>query len=248
MKKTRFLLFCIVSLAASVQAQVSIYENPSNLKVLPTGTSATELREVMKNFAMGTGFRCSSCHVGKEDQPLAEYDFASDDKKLKASARSMLQMVNTINGTIRTNLGEGRTEVRCVTCHRGVNQPQLTGEVLAKAAEADDLEGLKSAYLALREQYYGTHSYDFSDTTLSEFASSRAAAGQAEQAELMFNLLLEDQPDSFMGHLRYAEMMHRAGNGEKAVHHYQKAIEANPAAGGFLQARIDQLLAPAEPE
>ncbi|NNE04695.1 MAG: c-type cytochrome [Xanthomonadales bacterium] len=235
-------------LAFSAQAQVNVYENPGNLKVLPPDISASELLEVMKGFAIGTGFRCSSCHVGEEGQPFTEYDFASDEKQLKRSARAMLQMVNTINGTIRTGLGDDRTEVRCITCHRGVNQPRLTGEVLTEAAESGGIEELKQTYASLRDRYHGTHSYDFSDMTLSDFALSRAAAGETEQAEAMFALLLEDNPKSFMGHWRYGEMMHRAGNTEKAVHHYRKAIEANPGAGGFLQPRIDQLLAPAEPE
>ena len=248
MSKFRSHILLGIMLAFTAEAQVSVYENPRNLKVLPADISPGDLLEVMKGFAIGTGFRCSSCHAGEEGQPLTEYDFASDEKELKHSARSMLKMVDNINASIRTELGDKRTEVRCVTCHRGVNQPRLIGEVLAEAADAGGVEDLKQAYASLHQQYYGTHSYDFSDMTLSEFALSRAASGHADQAVAIFDLLLEEDPGSFTGHWRYGELMHRAGNIEKAVHHYRKAIEANPAAGEILQARIDQLLAPAEPE
>ena len=123
---------CIPALAVS---QVNIYDNPQNLEVLPEDISSDDLRDTMKSFALGTGFRCSSCHVGEESQPLTEYDFASDEKELKGKARSMVKMVKTINVTHLADLGEDRVEVGCVTCHRGVNKPELTGVVLTAAAD-----------------------------------------------------------------------------------------------------------------
>lgn len=239
---------CLLLLPLAVSSQVNIYDNASNLKVLREGTTADELRNTMRSFALDTGFRCSSCHVGEEGQPLTGYDFASDEKELKGKARLMLEMVNTINGQHLAELGEDRTEVKCVTCHRGVNKPELTGSLLAAAADEGGVEAMTGKYRQLRERYYGSHSYDFTDMTLSDFARSRAAAGHNDQAAAMLDLVLEDSPNSFMAHFTYGEFHHRGGNPEMAINHYRKAIEANPGAAGFLQQRIDQLEQPAEEE
>jgi tetratricopeptide (TPR) repeat protein len=238
----------LLGLCPVAQGQVDIYANPQNLQVLPGDTTSATLRNTMRGFALGMGFRCSSCHVGEEGQPLTEYDFKSDDKPLKDSARLMMKMVASINTTHLAGLGEDRVEVTCVTCHRGVNKPQLLGDVLAAVADAEGLDAMVSRYRELRQQYYGSHSYDFSDMSLSDAARGRAAAGHLDQATALLDLLLEDQPDSFMGQFAYAEIMHRAGQAEQAIDRYRKAIEANPQAAGFLQQRIDQLEArPEEP-
>jgi tetratricopeptide (TPR) repeat protein len=222
-------------------SQAGIYDNPQNLKVLPEDTSSELLSKTMRSFALDTGFRCSSCHVGEENQRLTEYDFASDEKELKSTARLMMKMVNSINSSHLAELGEDRVEVRCLTCHRGVNKPALTGDVLTVAAEEGGIEAMTSRYLELREQYYGSHSYDFTDMTLSDFARTRAAAGHLDQATAMLDLVLEDNPESFMAQFSYGELYHRAGNAELAIEHYRKAIEINPGSAGFLQQRIDQL-------
>jgi tetratricopeptide (TPR) repeat protein len=233
--------FILLGLPALVFGQANIYDNPQNLKILPQDTGPDLLRNTMRSFALDTGFRCSSCHVGEEGQALTEYDFASDEKELKGKARLMMKMVNAINTTHLSGLGEDRTQVRCVTCHRGLNQPALTGDVLALAADETGVDGMAAKYKELRERYYGSHSYDFTDMTLSDFARSRAAAGQLDQATALLDLLLEDNPDSFMAQFTYAEIHHRAGNPEQAIDRYRKAIQANPGAAGFLQQRINQL-------
>ena len=230
-----------IALPLSAFSQAGIYDNPQNLKVLPVDTSSEVLRSTMRGFALDTGFRCSSCHAGEENQPLTEYDFASDEKELKSSARLMMKMVNSINTSHLAELGEDRVEVRCVTCHRGVNKPALIGDVLAAAAEEGGVEGMSARYLELREEYYGSHSYDFTDMTLSDFARARAAAGHLDQATAMLDLVLQDNPESFMAQFSYGELYHRAGNAELAIERYRKAIEVNPGAAGFLQQRIDQL-------
>jgi hypothetical protein len=108
------IILLLLVLPSQAISQVNIYDNATNLKVLPEGTSADTLRATMRSFALDTGFRCSSCHVGEEGQPMTEYDFASDEKELKGKARLMLEMVNTINSTLLSGLGEDRKEVMCV--------------------------------------------------------------------------------------------------------------------------------------
>lgn len=42
----------------------------------------------MRGFTRALGLRCSHCHVGEEGAPLATYDFAADEKPLKARAEA----------------------------------------------------------------------------------------------------------------------------------------------------------------
>ena len=46
-------------------ANAGMWDDPQNLKVLSEDISPDELRMTMPGFAMGTGSRCSACHVDK---------------------------------------------------------------------------------------------------------------------------------------------------------------------------------------
>jgi hypothetical protein len=70
----------------------------------------------MVGFNMSLGVECEFCHVQK--------DFSSDDKKEKATARQMIDMTHGIN---EQNFN-GRTEIRCYTCHRGAQKPRSVPE------------------------------------------------------------------------------------------------------------------------
>jgi tetratricopeptide (TPR) repeat protein len=236
-----FLLIILFGITPALAfGQPNIYANPQNLKVLPEDISADELRATMRSFALDTGFRCSDCHVGSEGQPLPEYDFASDEKPHKATARLMLKMVNDINGTYLRELGKDRVKVWCVSCHRGVNKPRMIGDVLAEAADESGVEGIRTSYAELREKYYGSHSYDFGVMSLSEFARSRAHAGKMDEARATLDIVIKDNPGSFMVHYTYGELLLEAGQGTEAAGHYRRAMELNPDAAGFLQKRIEQ--------
>lgn len=218
-----------------------IYENPQNLKVLSKDIPPGDLRDTMKKFSLGTGSRCSSCHVGEENQPLTEYDFAADEKPLKDRARAMLKMTQQINKTISADTSQVPVAVECVTCHRGVSKPVMLGAVLAEAAEDNGVQGMQDKYQQLRDRYYGTHSYDFSGFTLSEFAQQRALAGHNNQAYAVLDILIKEYPKSFEGHFLYGELASREGKLELARQYYEKAIKLNPDAAGFVKPRIDQL-------
>ena len=243
MKKS-VLFVAIAALSGSMTLTAQVFDNPSNLQVLPADSSAAELGETMKSFAMGTGYRCSNCHMGEEGQPLTTYDFSSDEKELKQTARRMLKMVRDINAKHLEFRGEGRIEVQCVTCHRGVNKPQMTADVLAAAAEEGGAGGLRTSYRELRGQYYGTHSYDFSDFTLGSFAQALAQGGKTDEAKAMLDLILEDNPDSFNAIFMYGELSAAAGDKEAAIGYYTRAMELNARAAPFLQGKLEQLQAP----
>src|SRR6478672_9915332 len=66
-----------------------------NLKVLPQNITHDELITTMRGFARALGTRCDGCHVpipGEQNK----FDFASDAKDEKRTARTMVLMVRNI--------------------------------------------------------------------------------------------------------------------------------------------------------
>jgi hypothetical protein len=102
---------------------------PTNLQVLAKDISGRDLITIMRGFTRGLGVRCQHCHVYKGNDPddLATFDFASDEKAPKRTARVMLKMVRAINSDHLAGIGEpvpaGEMKVTCYTCHRGETKP-----------------------------------------------------------------------------------------------------------------------------
>jgi len=148
----RFVLVLVGALALAVgltqapatQAQQRwVPPDPMNLQVLPKDIDKAQLVQTMRSFTQALGVRCPFCHVGEEGQPLDTFNFMSDAKEEKATARKMLRMVTDINEKYLKDL-EGHDEagehgeaeeheeeqedegpkVTCYTCHRGETHPQ----------------------------------------------------------------------------------------------------------------------------
>jgi cytochrome c peroxidase len=134
---------CAAFLAAVATAQTSTAPPaPSplappykNLQVLSKDITQPQLISNMKLFAQSLGVRCTHCHVGVEGQPLTTFDFASDAKPTKATARKMLAMVHRINEQDFGVKEFKDVKVTCYTCHRGSTKP-LTMPPEAPAAPA----------------------------------------------------------------------------------------------------------------
>lgn len=230
--------FMLLSAAAVHAEKKDIFADPQNLKVLPADISPQALRATMRGIALGLGARCETCHVGEPGQDLSEFDFASDDKETKRTARKMLEMVATINDDYIATLDGERVRVDCVRCHRGVLQPLLTGEVLEQAL-ADGFPAMKTKYLELRNDYYGTHSYDFSEGVLVELASRLGFRGELDSAEAILNLNLEYFPDGAQTHFVLGEVALRRDDKAGARRHWQRALELAP--NEFLRQRLAEL-------
>jgi hypothetical protein len=115
-----------VSVAVAQTAPPSpAFANPphKNLKVLPQDISGQQLLGTMKFFARSLGVRCVFCHVGTEGQPPSTYDFASDAKREKQTARKMMAMVERINTQEFGVTDMTKAKVTCFTCHRGAEHP-----------------------------------------------------------------------------------------------------------------------------
>lgn len=107
--------------AASPPAAASSFKN---LQVLPKDIARPQLLMNMRFFSQSLGVRCTFCHVGVEGQPPSTYDFASDAKKEKLTARRMLLMVQRINSQdFGVQPGTANAKVTCFTCHRGSPRP-----------------------------------------------------------------------------------------------------------------------------
>lgn len=224
----RLLIISALLGSVSASAQNDIFDNPENLEVLPKGISPAELGATMRGFALGLGLRCSSCHQGEEGQPLQEYDFSNDDKPLKQTARVMLKMVNNINQQYLSELGDERLKVQCITCHRGVRKPQLTGEVLQAAYMSDGIAGMQQRYSELREQYFGTHSYDFSENVLDEVGTQIARSGNVEDGIATLKLNIEHYPESASSYFALGQIYRASQQTDKARAAYNKVIEIHP--------------------
>ena len=102
---------------------------PTNLQVLPKDIPLKQLVQTMRAFSQGLGVRCQHCHVFKGNDPddLTTFDFASDEKETKKTARTMLRMATAINTEHLKDIGEprpaGEMKVTCYTCHRGETKP-----------------------------------------------------------------------------------------------------------------------------
>ncbi|WP_265570282.1 c-type cytochrome [Sphingomicrobium nitratireducens] len=130
MKANAFLVVSLGCLMAAGAAAQNAGPKPyENVKVIPKSTPRAETTELMKHFTRALGVRCSYCHVGEEGAPLSTYDFGSDAKKEKRTARYMLKMVHGINARYFADEGTPsvtdmrRNEVTCYTCHRGSTEP-----------------------------------------------------------------------------------------------------------------------------
>jgi len=126
MRVWKAVLAAAVAVAAATPAPAQIPEKFTNLRVLPKDIPREELVRVMRGFTGALGVRCNHCHVGPGPATLEGFDFASDDKEAKRVARVMMRMTREINTRLLPQTGRSPlTEVRCMTCHRGVAKPEL---------------------------------------------------------------------------------------------------------------------------
>jgi len=204
-------------------------EAPKNLQVLPKDMSRREVFQVMRGFALGLGVRCTTCHVGEEGQPFSTYDFASDDKAMKRKAREMLKMVGAINGTYLAELPNRREPnvgVTCVTCHRGVRRPEPIQSIVTRTVESDGVDAALAKYRELRDQYYGSAAYDFTDMPLLDAAE--ALRDDADATRRVLELNLEFNPNSAPTLFALAQVHADAGDKDQAIDLLRRSLEILP--------------------
>lgn len=177
-----------VALPRPLEGQTEEYEN---LQALPPDISRDELGDTMLGFlgALGlprrAGQGCLHCHEGSLDVPRREWDYASDAKRTKRTARQMIRMVQAINQEFLAGLEHRNAPdlaIGCATCHRGRVDPRPLASVLAEAERQGGLDSLVVTYRALFERYYGADAYDFRVGVLAGLARARAEEGRYAEA------------------------------------------------------------------
>ena len=237
-----FFLIALAVVTAPVAAQIP--DTFTNLQVLPKDITKPELIAEMRQIAGALGARCHTCHVGEPGTRLKGYDFASDDKPMKQTAREMMKIVREINAELLPRIGKDRAEllqVSCMTCHHGLARPQSLAGTLIEALESDGVDAAVERYRELRERYYGRHAYDFSEWRLIKLAETLTGHDNLGAARRFLELNVEIYPEFGMSYVELGQLEQRAGAKRQALASYRKAIELMPEMEPRIQELIDQL-------
>lgn len=235
MKKLSKVLVLFVLLAGTATAGVP--DKFTNLKVFPEDIGKRELIGAMKSFTTGLGVHCSTCHEMKVPGDFDSFDWASDKLPSKDVARGMMKMVQEINANLLpAATKEHDFQVRCVTCHRGLENPRTLDNVMLKVIAKDGTAAGEARYRELRESYYGSGSYDFTPMTLAMVAQNLAqSGGDLAGARQMVMLNLEMNPDDVDSYLMLAQMDLAGGDQKAARASVDKALALDPDNGHARQ-------------
>ena len=201
-------------------------EKPTNLQVLPKDISHDDLIQTMRGFAISLGVRCEHCHAEKGH----DMDFASDMKPEKEIARTMMKMAGTINHDYIDKLGiESPVKVQCVTCHRGLARPITINALMMETMQKKDTAAAVAQYRELRQKYYGSASYDFSDMPLNLLSESLIKANKPKDALAFVQVNMEfNNPPSALTYRNLVLAERANGDTEKAKADLQKMSQAFP--------------------
>jgi len=240
-------LLAVILCAASgnlFSQQFQFPEKMKNPSALPKNITAKELGAVMRGFTGALGVRCSYCHVGEEGQDLREYDFASDAKPAKAKARTMITMVDAVNGQYLSQLSRETShgiKVSCVTCHHGVPVPMPLEDVLKATFDRSGLDSTVREYRALREKFYGGNAYNFKEGTLLRLADKIFEDSTQRQAAFaIVRLNIELYPSFPFSYAHLGSWYDDMKNVPLAIENYKKALSFIPN-NEFLKKRIAEL-------
>lgn len=172
--------------ASSLAAQAGKFPPDSliNPKFFARGTPVRQVIDRMRGMSQQLGVRCQYCHVGEEGKPLTTFDFASDEKRTKKTARQMLFLVSEINHRLDTlpERPADKVEVSCRTCHRGVSRPETLASQIVRSSIANGPDSAAALYQRLRDRYFGRDAYDFGEQSLNNAASDLADAKRYDLA------------------------------------------------------------------
>ncbi len=230
---------------------------PRNLQVLPKDTPPQEVVATMQQYARALGVQCTYCHVQNTPPPLSveelaaqaaanpaagrgrgrgqpgpQMDFAADDKRQKRTARLMIALVNDLNARIAALPPHGTaaspTRVQCATCHRGVPNPQLLGDLLNQTMTGKGEAAAMATYRELRQKYLGTEAYDFGEHVLLDLGRQSLATAKPDDALAWLQLNVEFFPKSVDSYLALSQVHERKRDAASAVKDLEKALELDP--------------------
>ncbi|MCI0444199.1 c-type cytochrome [bacterium] len=215
-----------------------------NLQVLPKDISKKELVTIMKSFTSGLGKRCEFCHLGKGPD-LSTFNFSSDDKAEKKTARAMILMMPAINDQYLKNMppsDEPRINVTCATCHHGQPKPQPIEDVIRTELNAKGIESAIQKYRDLRSEFYGDYVFDFTEGPLNRVATELSEKNKLPESLALLKLNAEFHQQSSWLELLMGEVYLKSGMKEDALQHYRKSLELDPE-NDWLKKKIEELTA-----
>lgn len=221
-------LVLAVSFVATGAAQPE--EKAKNLKVLDSAISHDELISIMGDFTVALGVHCDFCHAKSGDPNSHDMDWASDTVPAKLTAREMIKMMRSINGDFlgkMSGLDTPRVHVECVTCHRGQERPKLIQDVLNQARKQGGMAAVDSVYRELRDKYYGSHTYDFSEFVLVHLAMEISQESDSNALTIL-SLNREFNPKSSFTEWATGQIYAEMGDTTAAVAALEKALDINP--------------------
>jgi hypothetical protein len=223
-----------------------------NLKVLAPDIAQPQLLQTMQAFTQALGVQCGYCHATAPAPEAArgggrgrgaaapQFNFPSDEKPTKKSAREMMLIVRDLNAKVPgavSRSADATTRVECVTCHRGVAIPRQLADILTQTAAAKGTPAAIAQYRDLRKQYFGAQAYDFSESGLVSIAQR---ASEPADATAWLELNLDYFPFSSRTFAALAQAQQKAGNRDAALKSLTRAAELDPQ-NAQLKRQIDQL-------
>jgi tetratricopeptide (TPR) repeat protein len=220
----------LLALASPASAQFPP-ERLTNIKAFPATIQIPALIDSMKGFTRALGVRCTYCHVGREDQSLDQYDFASDEEVPKEKARTMIRMVAAINAQYLAALPSRRDPlitVTCATCHHGVAQPRTIQQIVLESYHRSGADSAEAMYRALRARYYGSAAYDFGEVPLTDVAAAMQSESKSADAIRFYKLNVELLPTSGFGYRQLGLAYLAEHDTAAAVTAFQMRLELQP--------------------
>ncbi|MEN8006363.1 MAG: c-type cytochrome [Candidatus Krumholzibacteriota bacterium] len=228
----------LLAALATGSARAEVPDTFTNLKVFPKDIGKRQLMGAMRDFSMSLGVRCTYCHVQKTPGDFDSIDWVSDDLEHKEAARGMMTMVRNINSELLPNAtGKQGAKVKCITCHRGLEDPRTLDVVMLDTIEKNGADVGIARYRELREEYFGSGSYDFSPATLTRVAENLAQVrGDMDGAVKVLDMGAEMNPEDVPTHLMRCQILILEGDKEGARASAQEALRLDP--GNQLAAKL----------
>lgn len=231
------IILAIFAAPFSVANAQNPFAEPKNLQVLPDTMKGDQLRQVMRRFAAAIGEQCSYCHARAADgQGL---DFQSDANDKKRVTREMMKMMGQVRQTTANLYPDDpnhvQTTVVCTTCHRGQVNPFLIEEIMNNEIAEGGTAAAQAKYLELKEQYYGSHTYDFTGFTLAEYANRLILAGDLDNALEMAKFSRDQFPNHAYAHSIVGDVYMRQENYGDAIEAYEGSLAVNPDQNGVIR-------------
>lgn len=229
-----FAVLTLVAGSSRIDAQAPGKWPPDSLvnaRVIPKSTPVVQVWGTMRNIAAGLGVECTYCHVGAEGTPLAQIDFASDEKRSKRVAREMMRMVQEVNRRIDSIPARPSpaVAVTCATCHRGVSRPTPLAQLITEVATSSGADSAIRVYRSLRARHYGRDAYDFGELSLNTAAFRTARAGRIDDALALLRLNEELFPNASALYITRGNIALMRADTTGAENAFREAVRREPS-------------------